>query len=257
MTLLTINALGKRYGGVQALSDVSLSVDSDEFYSVIGPNGAGKSTLINLLTGLTKPTTGSIVFAGKSISAMRTHEIVALGIGRIFQSGRLFDRLSVLENVMMGLAVSRQPSVLRLVRHPIEARREQERVIQRSLELLERFGLRKEADREIGSLSYGNRRLVEMAKVIVSGPRLLLLDEPAAGLNSGEVEKLMMLLRSLQEAHKLSIVLIEHNMNMVMRLAERITVLNFGRKIAEGSPGEIQSNDDVLKAYLGEGYRGA
>lgn len=257
MTILKIESLSKRYGGVQALADVSFTVADNQFYSVIGPNGAGKSTLINVLTGLARPTAGAVRFYGKAIGSMKTHEIIALGIGRIFQSGRLFERLSVLENVMMGLSVKNQPSLAHLVFSPKDSRRRQQEAIESSLDLLERFGLRQFSDREIGSLSYGNRRLVEMAKVIASRPKLLLLDEPAAGLNSGEVEKLMILLQSIREAHKLSIVLIEHNMSMVMRLADRITVLNFGKKIAEGTPAEIQSNDDVLRAYLGEGYKNA
>jgi branched-chain amino acid transport system ATP-binding protein len=255
MTLLKVENLAKQYGGVQALSDVSFTVERDQFYSVIGPNGAGKSTLINLLTGLVRPSSGSISFDGQKLNAMRTHEIISLGIGRIFQNGRLFERLTVLENVMMGCSATTQPSLARLVFRPRKTGAAQEQIIEKSLELLEQFNLHKEADRQIGALSYGNRRLVEMAKVIASGPRLLLLDEPAAGLNSGEVERLMDLLRALRNAHKLSIVLIEHNMSMVMRLAERITVLNFGKKIAEGTPQEIQTNESVLKAYLGEGYK--
>jgi len=257
MAFLEIESVSKVYGGVRALSDVSFQVREGEFHSVIGPNGAGKSTLINVLTGLTRPTSGRVVFDGQLISTCRTHEIVAMGVGRIFQNGRLFERLSVLENVMMGLSARQRPSLHQLLGAPRKCAAAQRESRAASIAMLERFGLGNQADRQIGALSYGNRRLVEMAKVMVSRPRLLLLDEPAAGLNSGEVERLMGLLQTLRKEHSLSVVLIEHNMNMVMRLAERITVLNFGTKLAEGTPEQIAANDSVLAAYLGEGYKHA
>jgi branched-chain amino acid transport system ATP-binding protein len=257
MALLEVRSLTKDYGGVRALSEVTFQVMPGEFHSVIGPNGAGKSTLINVLTGLARPTSGEVVYEGREISSRKTHEIIDLGVGRIFQNGRLFDRLTVLENVMMGLSARKPPSLLRLMCAPRAARAEQGESRQGSMQMLERFGLAQYADREIGSLSYGSRRLVEMAKVMVGRPKLLLLDEPAAGLNSGEVERLMSLLQSLRREHQLSVVLIEHNMNMVMRLAERITVLNFGKKLAEGTPAQVSANEAVLAAYLGEGYRSA
>jgi branched-chain amino acid transport system ATP-binding protein len=180
-----------------------------------------------------------------------------MGVGRIFQNGRLFERLTVLENVMMGLSARQAPSLLELLYEPRRAARQQEGSREAAFRMLDRFGLMAHADREIGALSYGSRRLVEMAKVMVSQPKLLLLDEPAAGLNSGEVERLMQLLKALRQEHRLAVILIEHNMHMVMRLAERITVLNFGKKLAEGSPEQISANDAVLSAYLGEGYRHA
>ena len=180
-----------------------------------------------------------------------------MGVGRIFLNGRLFERLTVLENVMMGQSARKPPSLSRLIYAPRAAATEQAESRDDCLRMLERFGLTQYADRQIGSLSYGSRRLVEMAKVMVGRPKLLLLDEPAAGLNSGEVERLMSLLQALRKEHQLSVVLIEHNMNMVMRLAERITVLNFGKKLAEGTPAEVSGNEAVLAAYLGEGYKSA
>jgi len=257
MAFLEVRSVSKDYGGVRALSDVSFVVEDGEFHSVIGPNGAGKSTLINVLTGLTRPSGGEIEFGGRVISSDRTHEIIGMGVGRIFQNGRLFERLTVLENVMMGLSSRQRPSLLRLLCAPKRAAEQQEESREVALRMLERFGLGAHADRQIGALSYGSRRLVEMAKVMVGRPRLLLLDEPAAGLNSGEVERLMTLLQSLRREHRLAVVLIEHNMNMVMRLAERITVLNFGKKLAEGTPEQVAANDAVLAAYLGEGYKHA
>jgi len=257
MAFLEVKAVSKDYGGVRALSDVSFQVKQGEFHSVIGPNGAGKSTLINLLTGLARPTRGAIVFEGCDISSRKTHEIIGMGVGRIFQNGRLFERLTVLENVMMGHSARKPPSLLRLAYSPRNASVDQAESREAALQMLERFGLAQYAGRQIGSLSYGSRRLVEMAKVMVGRPKLLLLDEPAAGLNSGEVERLMSLLQVLRKEHQLSVVLIEHNMNMVMRLAERITVLNFGKKLAEGTPAQVSANETVLAAYLGEGYRSA
>jgi branched-chain amino acid transport system ATP-binding protein len=257
MAFLEVKSVSKDFGGVRALADVTFEVSEGEFHSVIGPNGAGKSTLINVLTGLTRPTSGQVVFGGRDISGERTHRIVAMGVGRIFQNGRLFERLSVLENVMMGLSARERPSLLELLFMPEKASAKQADSRKVSMEMLQRFDLAAHADREIGSLSYGSRRLVEMAKVMVGRPRLLLLDEPAAGLNSGEVERLMFLLQQLRKEHGLSVVLIEHNMTMVMRLAERITVLNFGKKLAEGTPQQVASNEAVLSAYLGEGYKHA
>lgn len=254
MTLLSMRGVSKRYGGVQALSGIDLDIAAGQFMAVIGPNGAGKSTLLNVMTRLTPLSAGSIVFEGKDMGALPTDRIIRLGIGRIFQNGRLFTRLTVIENVMLGAALNGSPTLLSTLM-PGSRNRQQDRDLrERSAQMLAEFGLEPLADRTIDSLSYGNRRLVELARVMVARPKLLLLDEPAAGLNLGEVEALMNRLRRLRDAHRLAVVLIEHNMGMVMRLADRVAVLNFGSKIAEGAPGEIQTDPDVLRAYLGEGY---
>ncbi|MBM1174837.1 ABC transporter ATP-binding protein [Microvirga arabica] len=240
MTILHTKAISKRYGGLQALSEVNMTVNAGEFLAVIGPNGAGKSTLLNVLTGLTMPTEGKIWLDGKDVTRWATHARIRSGLGRTFQHGRLFERLSAVENVMTGAAVRKG--------------RSEKELQEFAMSILHRMGLSGVARHQISSMSYGQRRMVELCRTLACEPRVLLLDEPAAGLNSGEVELLMERLTALRAEHQLAVVLIEHNMGMVMRLAERIVVLNFGCMIAEGTPAEVQTNPAVLAAYLGEGY---
>ncbi|MFE1599467.1 ABC transporter ATP-binding protein [Methylobacterium sp. ID0610] len=236
---LDATGITKRFGGLVALAEVDLRVGSGEFVALIGPNGAGKSTLLNVLTGLSVPTAGRILLEGRDVTRLPTHHRIRAGLGRTFQHGRLFPRLSVVENIMVGAANRKGRSEAALREH--------------ALAQLRRMGLERLAEQPVSALSYGNRRMVELTRVLACEPRVLLLDEPAAGLNLGEVEDLMARLRAIRSEDRSAIVLIEHNMGMVMRLAERVVVLNFGRKIAEGTPAAVQADPAVLAAYLGEG----
>lgn len=243
MTLFRAQAITKRFGGLLALSDVNLAVSDEEFVALIGPNGAGKSTFLNVLTGLTMLTSGKVLFDERDVTHTASYKRVRGGLSRTFQHGRLFPRLSALENVMTGAA--------------IDADRTETKLRDEAMSMLDRMGLAAVAEAATGALSYGQRRMVELCRALACAPRLLLLDEPAAGLNSHEVDDLVDRLNAFRAGQRLAVVLVEHNMGMVMRLAERIAVLNFGIKIADGPASEIQTDPAVLRAYLGEGYRHA
>ena len=248
--LLQTRRLAKSFGGVKAVRDVSLAVADGSILALIGPNGAGKSTFVNLLTGTLKPSSGEVQLSGRPITGLPPHRIVRGGMVRTFQNGRLFARLSAIENVMVG-ATARVGAGLG---HALLRRTAGEALPERALAAMQRVGLdRLDPHAEVGSLPYGQQRMLEIARALVAEPVLLLLDEPAAGLNSGEVEGFLDLLRSLR-GDGLTMLLIEHNMGLVMRAADRIAVLNFGELIAEGTPTEVRQNPAVLEAYLGRGY---
>ncbi|MBV9783201.1 MAG: ABC transporter ATP-binding protein [Acidisphaera sp.] len=251
--LLELHRLSRSFGGVKALQEVELTVPEGLVFALIGPNGAGKTTLINVLTGLLPPSAGRAVFRGRDLTGAAPHRVTQAGIARTFQTGRLFPRLSVTENVMTGGQHRLSRSVLSGILPWPGVRQAERRLRHDALGLLRRLGIESAADQPVGTLPYGRRRLVEIARALAAGPALLLLDEPAAGLNSREATGLIELLQSLK-ADGISTILIEHNMGLVMRVADRIAVLNFGRKIAEGTPAEIRGNAQVLEAYLGHGY---
>ena len=243
----------KVFGGLVAVSDISISVAPRSIASIIGPNGAGKTTFFNMLTGLYRPTAGRILFDGKDVTARRPDLITSLGVARTFQNIRLFSTMSALENVMVG-AHSRMAAGLfgSILRTP-SVRREEVEVTDKARELLEYVGLKSDlADQTAANLSYGDQRRVEIARALASDPKLLLLDEPTAGMNAQESARLTEFMEQLRSEKELTIVLIEHDMKVVMGVSEHITVLDHGERIAEDKPEEIRANDPVIEAYLGK-----
>ena len=252
MTLLNIQNLGRRFGGLLALEDFCLEVPAGGLYGLIGPNGAGKTTVFNLISGFLKPSEGRIFWNRAEITNRPPHCITALGIARTFQNIRLFQELSVLDNVLVGFHCRGRATwgeaVLRLPRYRGEAREHRAR----SLELLREVGLEETAAQMAGKLPYGHQRHLEIARALATGPRLLLLDEPAAGLNPQETMDLMDFLRQIKQRYDLTMLIIEHNLRLVMGLCQHLTVLDHGLTIAAGEPAAVRRHPEVIRAYLGK-----
>ena len=252
MSLLEIQNLSIHFGGVKAVQNVTFSVENGDFIGLIGPNGAGKTTVFNAVTGVVPPTLGEIYFDGQRLNGMRPDRISHLGIARTFQNIRIYPRMTALENVAIGLdSRASYHTVSAMLRLPHVVKRDKE-IKQTCLQYLDQLGLIQHRDTEVGSLPYGLQRKVEIARALATRPKLLFLDEPAAGMNTAESLELVDFLRKLHRETGIAIVLIEHHLEVVMEVCRNIQVLNLGQLLASGTPEEIQKNPDVIKAYLGE-----
>jgi len=251
--ILKIEHLTKRFVGLVAVDDLSLTVHKREIHTLIGPNGAGKSTTINLITGVYKPDTGIITFAGQNITKALTYEVAQKGLGRTFQNIKLFSAMTVIENLMSGAHKNASQGIVNFVFNPRRAKREEESLRARAEEVLRQVDLYRYKDENVDCLPYGLRKMTELGRTLMTEPKMILLDEPAAGLNPSERHAFIQKLREVFDSG-IDLLLIEHNMDIVMSISDFITVINYGAKLAEGSPKDIVNNPEVIKAYLGERF---
>jgi branched-chain amino acid transport system ATP-binding protein len=251
MALLEVRGLSKRFGGLDAVSELSFDVNQGEILGIIGPNGAGKSTIFNMICGNFKPTSGTLTFQGKKITGLSPHRVARRGIARVFQGNVLFPKSTALTNVLIGMHLHTKLSLFGFLFGGPGARRREKALHSRAMEILGLVGLADEPDRMASDLPHGNQRHLCLAVALAAEPKLLLLDEPVTGMNAGEVSEMLDLIKMLREKTELTLIVIEHNMKAVMGLCDRIVAISYGKKIAEGPPKEIANNPAVIEAYLG------
>ncbi len=248
--MLKVDSVSLSFGGLKAINNVSLEVERNRINALIGPNGAGKTTFFNIISGVYRPDAGTIEYCGQQIQGLKPFQINALGISRTYQVINLFRKMSVLDNVLVGMHSKLTSGTFQAIARSKKQKAEEKTALEQAYGLLEFVGLKNEANNQASNLSYGNQRLLEIVRCLASSPDLILLDEPAAGMNSGEKDELNALIRNII-SQGITVLIVEHDMNLIMDIADKIFVLNTGAKLAEGTPGEIQNNLAVIEAYLG------